>query len=137
MGRAAFLRRHSCLLLLIGILLLVSTGVLHAQSTNSSLSGIVKDQSGAVVPKAQLSLISVATGTETVGVSGADGMYRFSNLQAGSYNMTVTAAGFPIFSRQGIVLALNDTATLDVSLTVGTGTQTVTVTADASPINHE
>jgi hypothetical protein len=128
---------HAILLLLTGIFLMVSASSLWAQSTNSSLSGAVKDQTGAVVPKAHLTLTAPATGTEKETVTGSDGTYRFNNLQAGAYNLKVSASGFTVYLQQGIVLALNDFATLDVTLSVGAETQTVEVSAAASPINHE
>ena len=64
-------------------------------------------------------------------------LFRFANLQAGNYSITASAKGFDQLVQQGIVLALNDTATLDLTLSVGSPTQTVEVNAAASPINHE
>ncbi len=108
-----------------------------AQNTNASLGGVVRDSSGAVVPGAQLDLTAEQTNTHQKSTTGKDGLYRFANLQAGNYKLNVSAKGFHQFLQQGIVLALNDTATLDVALTVGVSTQTVEVNAAASPINHE
>ena len=125
-------RRQAGLLLLTGIFLILSISS-AAQSTNSSLSGTVKDQTGAVVPKANLTLTSTSTATEKVTVSSSDGLFRFSNLQAGAYNLKVAASGFTVYLQQGIVLALNDSATIDVTLSVGAETQTVEVSAAASP----
>jgi hypothetical protein len=130
-------RRQAGLLLVTGIFLMLSVCSLWAQSTNSSLSGTVKDQTGAVVPKANLTLTSTSTATEKVTVSSSDGLFRFSNLQAGAYNLKVAASGFTVYVQQGIVLALNDSATIDVTLSVGAETQTVEVSAAASPINHD
>jgi hypothetical protein len=133
---SSYFRRQAGLFLLTGIVLILSIGA-AAQSTNSSLSGTVKDQTGAVVPKANLTLTSTSTATEKVTVSSSDGLFRFSNLQAGAYNLKVAASGFTVYLQQGIVLALNDSATIDVTLSVGAETQTVEVSAAASPINHD
>ena len=116
---------------------LAAVCICNGQSTNASLSGTVRDTSGGIVPGAELVLISQQTQTEAHFATGKDGLYRFANLQAGTYNIAVDAKGFHNFVQQGIVLALNDTATLDVTLSVGATVETVEVNASASPINHE
>jgi Carboxypeptidase regulatory-like domain len=125
------------LVLLSGILLMASVSPLRAQSNNSSLSGTVKDQTGAVVPKADLTLTSSATGILRHFETGSDGIYRFSDLQAGVYTLKASAAGFAVVEQKGIVLTLNDAVTLDVKLSVGGSAETVQVSATASPINRE
>ena len=127
-------RRQAGLLLLTGIVLILSISS-AAQSTNSSLSGTVKDQTGAVVPKANLTLTSTSTATEKVTVSNSDGL--FQEPAGGRLQRKVAASGFTVYLQQGIVLALNDSATIDVTLSVGAETQTVEVSAAASPINHD
>jgi hypothetical protein len=116
---------------------MISVGSLRAQSINSSLSGTVRDSTGAVVSKARLTLTAFATETSRSVDADSDGIYRFINLQAGVYALKVSATGFAPFSEQGIVLALNEAATLDVVLKVGATSETVQVTGEASPINHE
>jgi len=123
------------IVLLIGILATVSAGWLNGQSTNSSLSGAVKDPRGAAVPGAHLTLTAGDTGAIREVDAGADGFYRFSNLQAGVYTLKVSVVGFAPFTQVGIVLALNEAATSDVALTMGTATEKVEV--NASAINHE
>ena len=73
---------------------MASAGWLSGQSTNSSLSGSVKDPGGAAVPGAHLTLTAGATGAIREVDSGADGFYRFSNLQAGVYTLKVSVVGF-------------------------------------------
>jgi len=98
---------------------------------------VVNDPSGGVVPGAELLLTAQQTNTEQHFTTGKDGYYRFANLQAGSYIISVSAKGFERFVQQGIVLALNDVATVNVTLSVGAASQRVEVNAAASPINHE
>ena len=119
------------------LLFTMHAGKVWAQSTNASLSGVVTDPSGAVVPGAELVLTAQQTTTEQHYTTGKDGHYRFANLQAGNYVLSVAAKGFERFVQQGIVLALNDVATVDVALSVGAASQRVEVTAAVSPINHE
>jgi len=133
----AHLFQRLILIVLLPVLLFASFNPLTAQSTNSTLSGTVKDPSGAVVPKAHLTLTATATGTIREFDTGSDGNYRFSNLQAGPYTLKASSSGFSAFTRQGLVLSLNDAATFDVTLTVEGSSQTVDVSAVASPINHE
>ena len=88
------------LLLSVG-LLLVPTG-LQAQSFNSSLSGTVSDPTAAVVPGATLTLTAVGTGKVSTVKTGSDGLYSFTNLQAGNYELKVSASGFRDFVQKGI-----------------------------------
>lgn len=126
-----------CLMLVPFLLSAALPNALLGQSTNASLSGIVKDSSGGIVPNAEMVLKAQQTETEQRFTTGKDGLYRFANLQAGNYSITVVAKGFRQYLQQGIVLAINETATLDVTLLVGSATQTVEVNAAASPINRE
>ena len=122
-------------LLLIGIFVTFPVASLRGQSTNSSLSGTLRDPRGAVVTNAHLSLTASATGAVRHVDTSSEGTYRFSNLQAGAYTLKVSAVGFAPFSQAGIILALNEAATVDVTLSIGTATENVEV--NASPINHE
>ena len=123
------------MVLLAGIFVLISVASLRGQSTNSSLSGTVKDPRGAAVAGAHLTLVADATGAIREVDAAADGLYRFSNLQAGVYTLKVSVVGFAPFNQGGIVLALNESATSDVTLSLGTATEKVEV--NASAINHE
>ncbi|HEY2469513.1 MAG TPA: carboxypeptidase-like regulatory domain-containing protein [Terracidiphilus sp.] len=128
---------HYLLPALLGFLLIAATSQSFGQDTTASLSGTVSDPSGAVIPGAKLSLTNVATAFQSSFVSDAGGEYNIHNLTPGKYNLEVTAAGFRSTSQTGIELAVNQTARLDVHLTVGNKNETVTVTGDASLINYE
>src|SRR5262245_35618138 len=65
-----------------------------AQITTTGIRGIVRDQSGAVIPNATIKLVDNSTGVERATVSSSDGGFLFPNLQFGSYKLTVAAAGF-------------------------------------------
>ena len=65
------------------------------------------------------------------------GNTNFRNLTPGIYDLSVSAPAFESFVRKGIELAVNQSARVDVKLTVGTADQTVTVSADASLINYD
>ncbi len=131
--------RTSALLftVLTGLFLLVANPHSFAQDVNASLSGLVADSSGAVVPGAKLSLVNTTSGARLDFQTDAGGEYNFRNLPPGIYDLSVTAPAFESFVRKGIELAVNQAARVDVKLTVGTADQTVTVSADASLINYE
>lgn len=117
--------------------LLLSASLAYGQSINAALSGTVTDPSGAVVPNAEVTLTSVATGATTTFKTGPDGLYSFPNLPRGAYELKTTAPGFQAFVQRGISLSLSESVRLDVALAVGTSVQTVEVTANASPLNFE
>ncbi|UWZ84344.1 TonB-dependent receptor [Occallatibacter riparius] len=108
---------------------LVSVGA-FAQA-NSTVTGIVTDQTGAVVPGAQVVLTDTATGAIRTTTSSDTGLYSFPGLNASSFDMKVTAKGFQTFEQKGIVVNISATFRVDPKLTVGAETATITVTANA------
>ncbi len=125
------------LLALLGVFLVAGNLRSFGQDTNASLSGTVTDPSNAAIPGAQLTLTNVATGFASNFVSDDAGNYTFRNLTPGKYNLSATANGFKSATQTGIELSLNQTARLDVHLSIGKADETVTVIGDASLINYE
>jgi hypothetical protein len=117
------------------IFVLASVGAL-AQA-NSELTGIVTDQTGAVVPDAKLVLTDPGTGATKTTTSGATGLYDISGLNPANYNLKVTAKGFQAYAENGIVVNVSMTARKDIKLSVGSETQTVTVEADALAVQAD
>ena len=111
-------------------------GVAFAQA-NSNITGIVSDQTGAVVAAAKITLTDPATGATKVTESGDTGLYSFAGLNAANYNMTVTAKGFQTFVQNGIVVNVSATFRVDPKLTVGSESTTVTVSADALTVQGD
>ncbi|HKF50445.1 MAG TPA: carboxypeptidase regulatory-like domain-containing protein [Terracidiphilus sp.] len=109
---------------------------LNAQA-NSELTGIVTDQTGAVVPGAKLILTDPATGSTRTTESGATGLYDFNGLNPANYNMKVSAKGFEAYEQNGIVVNVSMTFRQDVKLTVGAESQTVTVSADSLTVQTD
>jgi len=123
------------LLLLPLMFVLVCVGAL-AQA-NSDITGIVTDQTGAVVAGAKVVLTDPATGFTRSTVSSGTGLYAVSGLNPADYNLKVTAKGFETFAQNGIVVNVSATVRVDVKLTVGAETQTVTVQADALAVQAD
>jgi len=117
------------LLSILSVLLLISA--VFAQETTGGLQGTVKDPSGAVVPKASVTV----TGTTLVGAKSLEtdssGYYRFANLPPGVYTVTVKAAGFSELKREGITIEVGHLPTLDLVLAVGAAGTVVEVTGAA------
>ena len=104
---------------------------------NSEVTGIVTDQTGAVVPGADIVLVDPGTGFTKSTVSGSTGLYDIAGLNPANYNMKVTAKGFESFAQNGIVVNVSATARVDIKLSVGAESQTVTVEADALAVQAD
>jgi hypothetical protein len=104
-------------------------GGLRAQDTGY-ISGTVTDASGAAVAGAKVVLTNAAGSLTRNSETNADGVYVIAGLPGGTYNISVTAAGFQKYSAQKIVLTVAQKARVDVQLTVGTVSQEVVVSGD-------
>jgi hypothetical protein len=107
------------------------------QSTFGSIVGTVKDQSGSVVPNATVTLVNVGSSATHTVTSSASGSYEFLNLDAGNYQVTVSAAGFKDEVFDHLVLQARDTQRIDASLAVGAASQTVEVQAAGDVITTD
>src|SRR3984957_760107 len=116
------------------LLVLMALTCLQAQDiTKGSITGVVRDASGAVVPGATVKLVSPYGDHSTT--TNAGGEYAFHNLVAGpGYSVTVSQAGFSTATQGNITVGINGTVTADINLEVGTAAQTVEVSASTTSI---
>lgn len=121
---------------LLPLLLVLACAGLYAQA-NSTLTGIVTDQSGAVVAGAHITLTDPATGSSKSTESGSTGLYSISGLNPANYNLKVTAKTFQNYEQNGVVVNVSSTVRADVKMTVGSESQTVTVEADALTVQTD
>jgi len=113
---------------ILGILVLLScVAVANAQVLYGTLVGNVTDPSGGVVVGATVRIVNTGTGQTEEVTTNAAGLYTFSNVPAGTYNLTVSAPGFAAFTEEGILLNVNTVQRHDVALKVGTVGETVLV----------
>ena len=112
-------------------LMVFSASLCFAQFT-SNVQGIVQDASGAVVPKANVTLVNNATQVTRSATTDADGNFRFVSLAPGSYKLTVEAQGYQR-SESEVTLLTEQNLNVPVTLKVGSVTEAVTVTA-ATPV---
>src|SRR5437763_8174057 len=87
------------------LLLIFSAVCVFAQDTGT-ISGTVRDNTGAVIPQAEVSVTSVATGAVRKTTTNSDGDYLIAGLPAGQYNITVSAAGFKRYQATNLTLRI-------------------------------
>ena len=117
-----------------GVLGLMAVSAALAQVNTGTISGTVKDSSGAVIAGAKVTLLNEDTGIARNVQSDTAGRYTASSLGLGNYRVTGTQAGFQTEARTGIVLTVGQEAVVDLTLTVGAVTQTVEVAGEAPRI---
>ena len=120
---------------LVCLMVVVAAGVnVFAQQITGSVRGTVLDPSGAVVQSASVSARQTETGLTRSAMTDHSGAYVLLELPVGHYQLQVEARGFQTYVQQGIILNVNETATIPVRLVVGAETQQVQVMADAQLI---
>lgn len=116
--------------------LLLGIGQTFAQSTVSGgIRGKVTDPQGSIVANATVTVTNVGTNKQENSETDEDGGYRFSNLQPGTYTVSINASGFGAFTQEKVVVEVGQVTTVDIPLTVAGQSATVEVTAEAPVIN--
>jgi outer membrane receptor protein involved in Fe transport len=121
-------------LLLVCFMSLLLAHEASAQVAGATLAGTVTDSSGAVIPKAQVTITDVATGVARRVETDNAGLYTAPNLLPGNYQVSVMAPGFSSEVRRGIALTVGAQQVLDIKMQVGQVTQTVEVTEQAPTV---
>jgi len=103
---------------------------LFAQGVQATLTGRVTDSSGAVIPNVRLEVKNTETNQITPVVTDAVGVYTAPFLRPGAYSVSVEAPGFKTFTRGGLVLNVNATVAVDITLEVGAQSDKITVTEE-------
>jgi Carboxypeptidase regulatory-like domain len=110
----------------------------NAQTTGfGTISGRVTDSSGAVIPGAQLTISSAATGVIHSSSTNNSGYFEVNALNPDQYRITVSAPGFEKLVREGITLVADGHVNVPMTLSLGRSIQTVVVDADATLLNTE
>ncbi len=124
------------LLVRVGLFMLCTAGFIFSQNSGS-IGGVVTDQTGAVIPNANIVVTNPDTGVPTKTTSLGDGKYLFSNLAPGNYTLTVEMGGFKGFTTKGVQLHVSDKLTVNIPLQVGESRDTITVIDEAPPLRTE
>jgi hypothetical protein len=106
-------------------------GIVRAQVSTGTISGTVKDSSGAVLPGAKVVVLNEGTGISRTIETDANGHYSALSLSLGSYRVTGAREGFGTVVRTGIVLTVAQEEVVDLTLSVGSVAQSVVVTGAA------
>lgn len=120
---------RSVVVLFLAMLWFVAAG--RAQTPNASITGIVTDETGAVVPGAHIVIADSNTGVQSEATSNDTGNYVIANLRPGTYKITAEKQGFSTATRSGITLEVSQVARLDFSLRVGATSEQVEISARA------
>ncbi len=106
-----------------------------AQIQTGTITGVVTDEQGAVVPGCTVSLASPALlGSQTT-VTGPNGVYQFINLRPGEYAVVFEMSGFGTVTRNGVVVAVARVTSVDQALQLATVSETLTVTAESPAVD--
>ncbi|MCH8266721.1 MAG: TonB-dependent receptor [Acidobacteria bacterium] len=111
--------------------LVICSQLALAQVNTATISGVVQDASGAVIPGVSVTVRNQDTGISRTVTTDAGGRYRAPNLSLGNYEVEAQTAGFQTEVRIGITLTVGRTAVVDMTLSVGAITERVEVTAEA------
>ena len=123
--------------LLAACCLAASASPTFAQVAAGEITGLVKDQAGAAVPGATVTVTNVETNRPRSVVSSGDGVYTAPSLAPGEYRVDVELSGFKPVRRTGIRLSTGEKARIDFDLAVGEVRELVTVRADAPIVRAE
>ena len=113
------------------ILVLSTAPPLVAQVLYGSLTGYITDPSGAPVPEAKVEALNTGTGIAQTASTDQAGLYSFTSLQPGRYNVTVSASGFSTVTETGVIINVNVLLRLNAQLKVAHVVESVTVKASA------
>ena len=108
--------------------------IASAQTVTGTLSGTLKDASGAVIPGVDVGAVNEQTGLSRTAVTNAEGIYLMPFLPIGNYTVTVQMPGFKKVVKNGVVIELNRTTFSDFQLEVAATATVVTVTGETPAI---
>lgn len=114
---------------------MMAAALLLAQATDSNIVGTVSDPAGALVPNVAVTATNKATNVKYQSVSNNAGEYRFNNVPVGRYDITAMASGFAPAKVGDVQTDLNRTASVNLTLAVGTVSTEVEVVEAAAAID--
>src|SRR5881396_3682695 len=133
LGRCDLTRVRGVLVVVLGVLLFCSS--MSGQTANGRISGTVKDQSGALIPGAAVTVTDTARGVARNLTTDEAGAYSAPNLIPGTYTIRAEFGGFRAFQRENIRLEVAQEINVDIVLQAGAQTETVTVLEEIPLVN--
>ncbi|HKG22586.1 MAG TPA: carboxypeptidase-like regulatory domain-containing protein, partial [Blastocatellia bacterium] len=131
-------RKGFALLLIFLVSALYAAPALGQTQTTGRIAGSVRDESGAVISRAEVSVVNKGTGEERKVMTDESGSYFVILLPSGTYSVSVTAAGFKRIIFDNVKVAITETTTVNADLAVGTvSEESVTVSAGGTLLQTE
>jgi hypothetical protein len=120
------------------VAMFLSCECLHAQTSSGQISGLIVDPSSAPIAGAAVTLVSELNAGVRTATTNQQGLFVFASLTPGTYDLTVNARGFKVYTKKRIVLNASDQlAAGTLRMQVGAATESVTVEADVTPVQTE
>lgn len=119
------------------LLTLVLAGAVFAQQDRGSITGVVKDTTGALIPNAAVTATRIETNTTLKTVTTASGDYSFPTVDIGTYSVRVEQQGFKTAIAKDVVVSASIAARIDITLEVGATQQSVEVSAAGVQVQTE
>ena len=124
------MNRNTRSALLAGVLAILVASLASGQTTSATISGVIRDAQGGVVPTAKITAVQSETGTTREVPTSGNGYYSIPNLAIGDYRVTIAAAGFKTSVIPSITLQINQNAELNINLELGAMTEQINVSSD-------
>jgi hypothetical protein len=113
------------------------TPIVTGQSTFATITGIVTDPAGAVIPAATIEVVHIQTSFTYTVQSNAEGQYTITNLRDGTYRLTARSEGFEPYRVESVIVTGRDNRRVDFPLSVGSVDTVITVEGGATLIETE
>ena len=133
-SRFRSIARPACAIVFVFLALMIPMSA-SSQELRGKITGRVVDSNGGAVSGATVTVTDLARAAATTLTTNADGIFDAPYLLPGSYQVLVEASGFKKSLQDKVVVAINETRSLVITLDVGTVQETVTVTDESSPVN--
>src|SRR5436190_22881504 len=116
--------------LVVALAALLVSPAAFAQSFRGSIEGTVTDNSGGVVPGAEVKVTGTDTGLVRTATTNDLGAYSVTELPGGKYSVAVSKTGYKAATLQGVMVTVGSSQRVDAKLVAGSTTEVVTVNAD-------
>jgi Carboxypeptidase regulatory-like domain/TonB-dependent Receptor Plug Domain len=125
-----------CCITLTSFCLLLVPGA-FGQVDEGSITGLVQDPTGAVIPNAKVTLLNTDQGLSVVTNTDSGGVYTFSPVRIGNYSVSATSAGFSVTTQEHVNVAVSQNVRVNIELKTGAATETVEVTTTPPQMQTE
>ena len=122
-------------LILLTVSLLLCAGLLTAQVTNAKIFGVVQLEDGSLVPGVTVEATSPKLVGKATAVTDENGTFRLLSLTPGSYKLVFSLQGFQTVIRENVLLAIEQTLNLKITMKLGNIEEMVTITGQVAPID--